>query len=315
VTGASGLLGAQLVPDLTERGAKVICLIRDDLEYTRLQQVPRRFTSVHGDVRDNYLLQRVLAEYEIDTVFHLAAQPIVRVAHRNPAEAFDVNLMGTVSVLEACRHVPVERIVVASTDKVYGVNPKPCDEDAPLVGRSPYEASKVCADVAAQSYARQYDMPIGIARCGNLYGPGDLNWNRIIPGTIRSIANGKPVIVRSDGTPVHDYFYVADAADAYMVLAEKLLDQPGVRIFNFGGGVTHTVREVVDAIRVLMNDGASPAVYLNEAKKEIPHQELILDKAKRELGWKSECAFERGIGETVEWYQKYFKREGLGCQR
>ena len=303
VTGASGLLGAELSSRLVSCKANVVCLIRDNLEYTRLRSVP--CTAVHGDVRDSQLIRRVLAEYEIETVFHLAAQPIVGVASRNPAETFDVNAMGTVSVLEACRQVPVKRVVVASTDKVYGVSDVPCDENSPLNGKSPYEASKVCTDVIAQSYARQYGMAIGIARCGNLYGPGDLNWSRLIPGTVRSIIRNEAVIIRSDGTPVHDYFYVADAAGAYMALA-KHLDRPGAQVFNFGGGGTYSVKEVLRYIQGLMSDNQN-IIYMNDTQLEIPYQALVLDKAKNELNWVPKWILLDGLRPTINWYREYLK--------
>jgi CDP-glucose 4,6-dehydratase len=226
VTGATGLLGGWLVRRLLAAGADVICLVRDwvpQSEFVRARLIDR-VKVVNGDVRSQSLLERVLGEYEIDTVIHLAAQTIVGIANRNPVSTFKTNIGGTWALLEACRRSPtVKQIVVASSDKAYGEHKQlPYDEDAALMGRHPYDVSKSCADLIAQSYASTYKLPVAITRCGNFYGGGDLNWNRLMPGTIRSVLRGQRPVIRSDGKFVRDYFYAEDGAAANMLLAERI---------------------------------------------------------------------------------------------
>src|SRR5215213_3199839 len=225
VTGATGLLGGWLVRRLLQAEAQVVCLVRDwapQSEFVRGRLIDR-VNVVNGDVRSQSLLERVLGEYEIDTVIHLAAQTIVGIANRNPVSTFKSNIGGTWALLEACRRSPtVKQIVVASSDKAYGEHKQlPYTEDAPLVARHPYDVSKSCADLIAQSYAATFNLPLAITRCGNLYGGGDLNWSRIVPGTIRSVLRGQRPIIRSDGNFIRDYFYVEDGAAVYMLLAES----------------------------------------------------------------------------------------------
>src|SRR6266853_3782412 len=226
VTGATGLVGGWLVRRLIDAGADVVCLVRDWVPQSELARTSsiEQVKIVRGDVRDQSTLERALGEYEIDTVIHLAAQTIVTIANRNPMSTFETNIQGTWNLLEACRRSPrVKQIVVASSDKAYGDQEVlPYDEGTPLEGRHPYDVSKSCADLIAQAYAKTYGLPVAVTRCGNFYGGGDLNWNRIVPGTIRSIVHGEPPIIRSDGQFVRDYFYVEDGAAAYMLLAEQL---------------------------------------------------------------------------------------------
>src|SRR5262252_3346592 len=226
VTGASGLVGSWLTGRLLQAGADVVCLVRDWVPQSRFIQsnLIDGVTVVRGDVRDRDLLERTLGEYEIDTVFHLAAQTIVGVANRNPISTFESNIQGTWNLLEACRRSPrVCSIVIASSDKAYGDQEAlPYEEDTPLKGCHPYDVSKSCADLVAQSYARTYGMPVAVTRCGNFYGGGDLNWNRIIPGTIRSVLRGQRPLIRSDVQYSRDYFYVEDGAAAYMLLGEEV---------------------------------------------------------------------------------------------
>ncbi|MBI2266346.1 MAG: NAD-dependent epimerase/dehydratase family protein, partial [Armatimonadetes bacterium] len=220
VTGATGLLGGRLVQSLVQSGADVVCLVRDWIPQCELIRsgLIERVKTVRGDIREQSLLERILGEYEITTVFHLAAQAIVGTANRNAVSTFETNIGGTWALLEACRRSPLaKQIVVASSDKAYGSHDAlPYTEEVPLQGRHPYDASKSCADLIAGSYAATYDLPVAITRCGNLYGGGDLNWNRIVPGTIRSILRGHRPVIRSDGSYVRDYFYVEDAASAYL---------------------------------------------------------------------------------------------------
>src|SRR5215831_11351344 len=233
ITGGTGLVGGWVVRRLLDGRADIVCLIRDWVPQSDLIRnlLTERVKVVRGDICDQELLERVLGEYEIDTVIHLAAQTIVGIANRNPISTFESNIAGTWSLLEACRRSPqVKQIVVASSDKAYGDHDRlPYGETTPLQGRHPYDVSKSCADLIAQAYAVTYGLPVAVTRCGNFFGGGDLNWNRIVPGTIRSILRGQRPIIRSDGKFVRDYFYVEDGAAAYMLLAERLAEQPHLR--------------------------------------------------------------------------------------
>lgn len=256
VTGATGLLGGWLVRRLIDAEAEIVCLVRDWLPQSEVvrSSLIEQVRVVRGDVRDQALLERLLGEYEIDTVLHLAAQAIVGVANRNPISTFETNVQGTWALLEACRHSPnVKQIVVASSDKAYGDQEVlPYDEQTPLQGQHPYDVSKACGDLIARSYAVTYQLPVAITRCGNFYGGGDLHWNRIVPGTIRSIVQGQRPVIRSDGQYGRDYFYVEDGAAACMLLAERLARQPDLRgeAFNFSYEVQMTVLEIVQRILV-----------------------------------------------------------------
>jgi CDP-glucose 4,6-dehydratase len=310
VTGASGLVGSWVVRRLIERGADVVCLLRDAVPQSELVRrgLAARVKIVNGDVRDQSLLERALGEYEIDTVMHLAAQTIVPIANRNPVSTFESNVAGTWTLLEACRRTPtVKQIVVASSDKAYGAHDVlPYDEDTPLRGLHPYDASKACTDLIAQSYAATFESPVVISRCGNFYGPGDLNWSRLVPGTVRSVLRGQRPIIRSDGTFVRDYFYVEDGAAAYLLLAERLAAQPERRgqAFNFSNETPATVREIVDRILRLMGAAVEPEI-LNEARHEIPSQYLNAARARTELGWTPLFTTDAGLERTIEWYRTF----------
>ncbi len=271
-----------------------------------------RVKVVRGDVRDQALLERVLGENEISTVIHLAAQTIVTIANRNPVSTMETNIAGTWCLLEACRRSPlVKQIVLASSDKAYGdCTTLPYTEETPLVGRHPYDVSKSCADLIGQAYAVTYGSPVVITRCGNFYGGGDLNWNRIVPGTIRSILRGQRPIIRSDGTFVRDYFYVEDGAIAYMTLAEKLAADPALkgRAFNFSNEIQITVRQLVDRILKLMDSPLQPDVR-NEASHEIVHQYLSAAAARRDLAWSPQFTLEDGLRRTIDWYRAFFAAE------
>jgi CDP-glucose 4,6-dehydratase len=277
VTGATGLIGGWLVRNLLEKDADVVCLVRDWVPQSEL--VRARFiekaTVVRGDVREQAVIERTLAEYEIHTVFHLAAQTIVGIANDNPLSTFESNIQGTWNLLEACRHCAgVKAVLVASSDKAYGDQKTlPYTEDYPLQGRHPYDVSKSCADLIAQSYASTYSLPIAITRCGNFYGGGDLNWNRIVPGTIRSVLHGERPVIRSDGQSIRDYFYVEDAAAAYLLLAERLAADPHISglAFNFSNELQITVLDLVQQILKEMNSPLQPEIA-NSASNEIRHQ-------------------------------------------
>jgi CDP-glucose 4,6-dehydratase len=264
---------------------------------------------VRGDVRDQALLERVLGENESATVIHLAAQTIVTIANRNPVSTLETNIAGTWCLLEACRRSPlVKQIVLASSDKAYGdCTSLPYTEETPLAGRHPYDVSKSCADLIAQTYATTYGSPVVITRCGNFYGGGDLNWNRIVPGTIRSILRGQRPIIRSDGTFVRDYFYVEDGAVAYMALAEKLATDPALtgRAFNFSNEIQVTVRQLVERILKIMDSSLQPDIR-NEASHEIVHQYLSAAAARRDLGWSPQFTLDDGLSRTIEWYRAFF---------
>lgn len=311
VTGGTGLVGGWLVQRLVDAGAEVVCLVRDWVPQSELVQAKtiERVRVVRGDARDQALLERVLGEYEIDTVIHLAAQTIVTIANRNPVSTFETNIGGTWALLEACRRSPrVKQIVVASSDKAYGDhNVLPYDEQTPLQGRHPYDVSKSCSDLIAQTYAITYKLPVAISRCGNFYGGGDLNWNRIVPGTIRSVLRGQRPIIRSDGQYVRDYFYVEDGAAAYMLLAERLSENPdlGGKAFNFSNETQATVLDLASQILALMGSPLQLDVR-NEATNEIRHQYLSAARARQVLGWKPLFALDEGLRKTIDWYRDFF---------
>jgi CDP-glucose 4,6-dehydratase len=312
VTGANGLVGGWLVKRLLSAGANVACLVRDWVPQTELFRsgANEHVSIVRGDICDQALVERVLGEYEITTVMHLAAQTIVGVANRNPVSTFESNIQGTWTLLEACRRSPkVKHIVVASSDKAYGDQEiLPYSESTPLQGKHPYDVSKSCADLIAQSYAMTFDLPVAVTRCGNFYGGGDLNWNRIVPGTIRSVLRNQRPVIRSDGQYVRDYFYVEDGAAAYMHLAERLESQPDLRgeAFNFSNELQITVLELVDLILSRMGSNLVPDVR-NEATNEIRHQYLSAAKARQVLEWSPLFTLEQGLERTIDWYKGYFR--------
>lgn len=314
VTGASGLLGSWLVRRLLKSGADVVCLVRDWVPQSELVRgaLLDRVKVVRGDVRDQETVERALGEYEIDTVIHLAAQTIVGIANRNPISTFESNVAGTWTLLEACRRSPlVKQIVVASSDKAYGHHEQlPYNEDAPLLGRHPYDVSKSCADLIAQAYAVTYDLPVAITRCGNLYGGGDLNWNRIVPGTIRSILRDQRPVIRSDGKFVRDYFYAEDGGAANLSLAERLANDPSLKgqAFNFSNETQVTVLELVQRILKLMDSNLEPEIR-NEAVNEIREQYLSAEKARHLLGWRPLFTLDEGLRATIEWYREFLEAQ------
>ena len=313
VTGATGLLGGWLVRHLVDAGADVVCLVRDWVPRSEFVSsgLVDRVRLARGDVRDQETLERVLGEYEIATVMHLAAQTIVGVANRNPISTLDTNIRGTWALLEACRRTPtIREVVIASSDKAYGDQiDLPYKEDAPVLGRHPYDVSKSCADLIAQMYAKTYRLPVCVTRCGNFYGGGDLNWNRLVPGTIRSVLRDERPVIRSDGKFTRDYIYVEDGARAYMLLAERLGARPELagEVFNFSYERRMTVMELVETLLATMGSGLVPDVR-NEASNEIRDQYLDSAKARQVLGWTPAFGFDETLRATVDWYKEYFAR-------
>ena len=314
VTGATGLLGGWLVQRLVNQSADVVALVRDWVPQSTLlaTDLMRHVTITRGDVRDQAVLERVMGEYEIDTVFHLAAQTIVGVANRNPVSTLDSNIRGTWALLEAARRSPlVKAIVIASSDKAYGDHTTlPYDESAALQGRHPYDVSKSCADLISTMYAQTYRLPVAITRCGNFYGGGDLNWNRLVPGTIRSALRGKRPVIRSDGTLIRDYFYVEDGAAAYMQLAEALHARPELRgeAYNFSNEIQVDVLTLTQKILDRVGVALEPDVRA-DAPHEIQHQWLSAAKARRDLQWTPAFTLDEGLDRTIAWYREFFERE------
>lgn len=312
VTGASGFIGSWLTDELLKKGADVTVLIKDlDANSNlillgNLQKVKR----VDGRLEDYNLMCRILKDKKIDTVFHLAAQTQVVEANKNPLETLESNIRGTYNILEACRNSSsVKRIIVASSDKAYGTHDKlPYTEKEELKGRHPYDASKTCADILAQTYFNTYNLPVSIVRCGNIYGGGDLNFDRIVPGTIKSIIGNESPVLRSDGTFLRDYFYVKDTVNAYLTLAESM-DKKKLygEAFNFGSEKPISVLEITNKIISIMGSNLKPKI-INTAKGEIKDQYLSCGKARKILNWKAQYSLEKGLKETIEWYKKLFER-------
>ena len=313
LTGATGLIGGHLTAKLLDLGADVVALTRDWVPHSLFarQNLSARTTIVHGDCTDFELLKRTLAEYEIQTVFHLAAQTLVGVANADPLTTLEVNVAGTYRLLEAARQLPrAPDVILASSDKAYGESETlPYTESTRLEGRQPYAVSKSCADLIAQTYAQTYDLPVAITRCGNFYGPGDLNWNRIVPGTIRSALSGEAPIIRSDGKHQRDYIYAADGVSAYLTLAQSLSERPELRgaAFNFGSNAPVSVLTLVEQILKACDREDLAPIVLNQAQNEIINQSLDATKAQRELGWRAEFDLNRGLSETVNWYREILR--------
>ncbi len=298
--------------ELIDQGANVTGLVRDTVPKSNLYQGEqvKQMNIVQGALEDLDVIERALGEYEIDTVFHLAAQAIVGVANRNPISTFVANILGTWNILEACRRHPfIKRVIVASSDKAYGDQPTlPYDENMPLQGKHPYDVSKSCADLLSHTYFNTYGLPVCITRCGNLYGGGDLNFNRIIPQTIQLVLNGEAPEIRSDGTFIRDYFYIEDAVEAYLLLAEKMeeLNLAG-EAFNFSNEIQLTVLELVEKILKAMDSDLKPKV-LNQGSHEIKHQYLSAEKARKLLNWTPAHTIDEGLEKTIEWYKAFFQK-------
>lgn len=310
ITGGTGLLGSWLTRFLFDLGADLTLLVRDWVPQSMIIRdgLIERVKSVRGDLRNAELIKRAFAEYEVDTCFHLGAQTIVGIANRLPVPTFETNIMGTWNILEAARlWGKTGRVVVASSDKAYGDHlVLPYDENAPLQGRHPYDVSKSCADLITLTYAQSYGVPAAVTRCGNLYGGGDLNWNRIVPGTMRSLLRGEAPIIRSDGTMRRDYVYVADAVDAYLTLAEHMVDGNLTgEAFNFGLDRPLTVLELVDEIISISPQPEAKPIIKGEASNEIQDQYLSSKKAAEVLGWQPKFSLAEGLSHTFNWYKNH----------
>ena len=312
ITGATGFLGSWLAKYLLEENSNITALVRDWVPKSKLisDDSVNKINLVRGNIEDYLLIERIINEYEIDTVFHVAAQTIVGIANNNPLSTFESNIKGTWNILEASRKAPkLKKVIVASSDKAYGDQEiLPYSESTPLIGRHPYDVSKSCADLICRSYYETYELPVCVTRCGNFYGGGDLNFNRIIPGTIRSILNNDSPVIRSDGSFIRDYFYIEDAVLAYLLLAEKM-DNKSLHgeAFNFSNEIQITVLDLVNKIIELMNSNLKPEI-LNEATNEIKHQYLSALKAHEILGWTPKYTLESGLKKTIQFYKDFFKK-------
>ena len=308
ITGCTGFLGYWLTDAMVKQGANVVGLVRDRVPHASFfsNGLDKHVTLINGQLEDYDVIERAINEYHIDTVFHLGAQAIVGVANRNPMATFEANIKGTWVLLEACRRNPqVSRVVIASSDKAYGQHETlPYNEDFALQGNHPYDVSKSCADLIASTYHNTYGTPVCITRCGNLFGPGDLNYDRIVPGTMRDIVNNTRPIIRSDGSPKRDYVFVKDIADAYRVLAEHM-DDDAIHgsAFNIGTGEPLSVLELTQLIlKAAKREDLEPDVQ-NTATGEILHQYLSSDRAKEILAWTPGASVEERLAETFEWYR------------
>lgn len=319
VTGSTGIVGSWLTRSLVDGGAYVVGLIRDWDPATELIRsgTVNRINVVTGRLEDYLVLERALNKHELDTVFHLGAQSLVGCANRSPLQTFETNIRGSYNLLEACRvHSSlVKRIVVASSDKAYGESENlPYQEEHPLQGSHPYDVSKSCSDLITQAYHHTYGIPVTIARCGNIYGGGDTNWSRIVPGTIRSLLLGEQPVIRSNGKYVRDYVYVKDIIDAFLRLAEAIDSKKGIcgEAFNFSVESRVTVLELVEKIAMLMGRKDLTSIILDQAKDEIPNQYLCSEKAMKRLKWRPLYTLEEGLKETIEWYVEFL---GAGQHR
>ncbi|MBI3762198.1 MAG: GDP-mannose 4,6-dehydratase [Chloroflexi bacterium] len=313
VTGCTGLLGSWLTDELVKCGADVVGVVRDWVPQSQIVRAGTidRIKVVRADVTDAEAMVRVFSDYEIDTCIHLAAQTTVGIANRSPLPTFEANVRGTWLVLEAARRWPgLTRLVVASSDKAYGSHETlPYTEEAPLLGNHPYDVSKTCADVISRAYADTFGLPVAVTRCGNMYGGGDLNWNRVVPGTIRSVLRGQRPVIRSDGTLKRDYIYVKDIVHAYLTLAEAMDGgKHKGEAFNFGLDAPKTVLELVQAIIAQSGRADLEPAILGEAPNEIQDQYLSSEKAHRVLGWYPKHSLEEGLRETIGWYREFLRQ-------
>ncbi|HLC76300.1 MAG TPA: NAD-dependent epimerase/dehydratase family protein [Candidatus Peribacterales bacterium] len=308
VTGATGLLGSHLAKELVSRGIEVVALVKEREPHSifESEHLEEKIDVIDGKLEDIAALEHAIVDTKVDTVFHLAAQALVEEGVKDPLGTFEANIRGTYNLLEVCRNTKaVERIVAASSDKAYGTSPTlPYTEDMPLRGEHPYDVSKSCMDLLCQAYAHTYNLPLCVVRCGNIYGPGDVHFSRLIPGIVRHIVEGKQPEIRSDGTFIRDYLYVEDVVDGYLKVAEAMdrLDVRG-QVFNLGPNKPFTVIEVVNMILSVMGKKDLGLVIQNRVKDEIHDQYLSGAKAEKLLGWKPKHSLEEGLKKTIPWYE------------
>ena len=309
VTGATGLVGGHLTEKLVGMGANVHITFRsfNPKSYFAKKKLNEKVVSAICDIKHFDRVFDIITKYEIEHIFHVAAQPIVDAAYINPHETLEANIMGTVNILEAARRSSkIKGVVVASSDKAYGKKCSNAAETEPMAGDHPYDVSKSCTDLIARTYAKTYDLPVAVSRFGNIYGPGDMNFNRIVPGVMKAILNNETLEIRSDGKFIRDYVYVKDVADGYVTLMENMSKIKG-EAFNFSTGYNFSVIEIIKKIEKILNKKCEYKI-LNVQKNEIPEQSLSFEKATKVLGWKSQYAFEEGIVETYNWYEEYFNK-------
>lgn len=315
ITGCSGFLGSWMVKELRQLGATTIGLVRDRGRHFFKPDDPEIIPDfvVSGAIEEYETLVRAINEHEADIVLHLAAQPIVGIALRHPRSTLEANIRGTWNILEACRELGgvVKRLIIASSDKAYGeAQQLPYVEDMPLNGRHPYDVSKSCGDMLAQTYHRCYQLPVCITRSGNFYGGRDFNFNRIVPQTVRSVLKGERPILRSDGTMTRDYIYVRDVVFAYLLLAERMSD-PRIHghAFNFSTEEPVSVIDIVNRILALAGRADLEPIILGEAANEIPRQYVAAGKAREMLGWRPSWPLDSGLAETIAWYREWLGRD------
>ncbi len=311
VTGATGSLGSWLVRALLERGARVTALVRghEPMGYLETALRNRTMHTVQGQLTDADLLRHTLTQQSVQTVFHLAAQTLVGAAKQDPVGTLETNVRGTWLLLEAARQASAREVVIASSDKAYGACDRlPYREDDPLRGTFPYDVSKSCADLIGIMYARTYGLPVAMARCANLFGEGDTNTSRLIPGAIQATLKGEPFVIRSDGKFVRDFLYMQDAAAAYLVLAEALSGAPelGGEAFNFALGQRMTAIEIVHIITTMMGRSDLLPDIRNIASTEIREQYLDISKAATVLKWSPSVTLEQGLERTIQWHKTRF---------
>mgnify|MGYP001562541284 FL=1 len=312
VTGADGFIGSHIAKVLADKRANVTTIVRDVKKTSNLDvlNLRNKVNIIHGDLVNFHDCERTINEYDIQFVFHIAAQAIVGPANRSPLSTFESNIKGTWNILEACRlSKTVKGLIVASSDKAYGQQKKlPYTEESPLNGYYPYDASKACAEILARCYYMTYNLPLAITRNANTYGPADMNMSRIIPDVITTILRGEQPVIRSDGTPERDYMYIKDAVSAYLTLAENLHRKEIVgQAFNFGTSKPISVIDLYNKIIRLMGKNTKPKI-LGEAKNEIDRQYLAIDKVKKILKWQPKYTIDQGLKETIEWYRQNYQK-------
>jgi CDP-glucose 4,6-dehydratase len=307
VTGAYGMLGYWIVSALVDRGGRVVVLKRDEVRGSALamEGLEESCDVVHGTITDLAAMDRIIGEYEVDTIFHLAAQTIVGVANQSPVPTFETNIGGTWNIMEAARRHGVQRTVVAASDKSYGHHDTlPYREDFALQARHPYDVSKACTDLIARSYWHTYEVPVAVTRFANIYGGGDLNASRLVPELVDAVLDGRAPVIRSDGSPERDFLYAEDAAEAYLAIADAL-DEGSARgeAFNAGGDQPHSVREMVELL-ISLSGSDVVADYQGHGVPagEIDRQFVDSTKLREMTGWAPRVDLEEGLRRTVQWY-------------